>query len=142
VSGIEGLGGGGPVRGARRSGAALGRPGFSIPDDSNAAPRQAAAADGAAPVQLDAMLALQEMDAAGERDRAARRHGQTMLQVLAALQTALLAGDPAGDPATLNRLAGLLATMPDVTNPSLAGLLAAVRLRTRIELARRGHPAP
>jgi hypothetical protein len=139
VSGIDGLGGVGAARGARRGGPIQGHSGFTLPADSDTASAQTAAADGPSPVQLDAMLTLQEMDPTTERERVARRHAQSMLAVLAALQTALLNGEAGDDPATLNRLASLLASMPATADPALAGLLAAVRLRTRIELARRGR---
>jgi hypothetical protein len=84
------------------------------------------------------MLALQEAGAEPVRDRAARRHGQAMLQLLAALQRAMLQG-VGGDEAELTRLASLSAEVPVASDPALRQAVAAIALRASVELARRRH---
>jgi hypothetical protein len=89
---------------------------------------------------LDGLLALQEsageaVDAA-ERDRHARTRGREVLAALASLQAAILGG---GDPtAILQRLRTMTDGLPAAADPVLAAALSAIRLRARVELARRG----
>ncbi|MBN9562574.1 MAG: hypothetical protein J0H14_17880 [Alphaproteobacteria bacterium] len=109
--------------------------GFSL---AAGAASQAGAAAGAVPVSLGAMLALQEAGAEPARDRAARRHGQAMLQLLAALQRAMLAGEGGGE-AELTRLASLATEVPLASDPALRQAVAAIALRASVELARRRH---
>jgi Class II flagellar assembly regulator len=91
----------------------------------------------ASPVSLGVMLAAEALDRDATRDRAARRHGQVVLTGLAAVQRALLEG---GDTvAALERLAGLVAEMPEAAEPRLAALLGMIVLRARVELARLGR---
>jgi len=85
------------------------------------------------------MLALQEAEAGGARDREARRHGQELLRELARLQRALLAGGT--DDALLSRLASLAETAPEAADPALRAMVAAVVLRAKVELARQGRGA-
>jgi hypothetical protein len=90
---------------------------------------------------LAALLALQESEAASARDRAARRHGQALLEDLAALQRGLLAGllGPGGvDPALPGRLAALAEQVPEAADPALAAIISAIAVRARVELARLG----
>lgn len=87
-----------------------------------------------APHELSGLLAMQEAEADWVRDRPARRHAQSMLDELAALQRRLLAGD--AEPGTLRRLASLARTCPEAANPHLSGVLRAVALRAAVELAR------
>jgi hypothetical protein len=89
-----------------------------------------------APAALAGLLALQETLPDAARDRAARRHGRDMLAALAGLQRALLGGGDAA--AALERLAGLVGNMAPAADPALATVLAALTLRCRVELARRG----
>ncbi len=89
--------------------------------------------------QLGGLLALQEQQPAlehehRERDRRARRQGHAMLAALTDLQRCLTVGDPS---AALDRLVGLVRTMPLAADPVLASLLAAIALRARVEIARR-----
>lgn len=105
---------------------------FSIPDT------QTEATDGAAPMveaSLDGMLALQEAQSGAVSDREARRHSQDILAELAHLQRALLAGED--DSAALEHLAALVDSQPPAEDPRLQAVLEAVRLRARVELARR-----
>ncbi|MGI4977037.1 MAG: flagellar assembly protein FliX [Janthinobacterium lividum] len=93
---------------------------------------------------LDALLALQETAAVAQdpatRDREARRHGRDLLEELAALQKALLAGGDEAGQGALGRLVALLRSMPAAADPGLDGVLRSVGLRARLELARRGLP--
>jgi hypothetical protein len=89
-----------------------------------------------APVALDALLALQQVDEPNERNRAARRHGQALLGALGRLQRLLLEdGDPAG---ALEQLHTLADTISAAADPGLAAAVDQVVLRARIEMARRG----
>lgn len=91
----------------------------------------------AAPVSLGLMLAAEALERKSARDRAARRHGQVVLAGLTTLQRALLDG---GDhTASLDRLAALVADMPQATEAQLAALLGTIVLRARVELARLGR---
>lgn len=134
MSGVSGVGRT-TAGGASRIRTAPAAGGFSL---AAGAASQAGAAAGAAPVSLGAMLALQEAGAAPVRDRAARRHGQAMLQLLAALQRAMLQG-AGGDEAELTRLASLSAEVPLASDPALRQAVAAIALRASVELARRRH---
>ena len=92
-----------------------------------------------AEVAFSYMLTLQEVDDAEHRDRAARRRGQDLLAELAALQRALLAAGGAAPEAALHRLATLAQTVPLAADPALAQAVAAIVLRSRVELARYHH---
>ena len=104
-----------------------------MPEEAGSAAAEATAppAD-VAPVSLSVMLAAEALD-----QDAARRKGQVVLAGLTALQRALLDG---GDQAaSLDRLASLVADMPQAAEPRLAALLDTIVLRARVELARLGH---
>ncbi len=120
--------------------------GFSLP---------AAAAAGAGPAttgaaaSLDGMLALQETteqpgcdDLPPARDRRARRRGRDLLDALAALQRGVLGRALGGAPGgaaemdALRRLAALAAVAPDAADPALGRILAEIRMRAHVELAR------
>ena len=94
---------------------------------------------------MQQLLALQEtlemaqpsdagMDAV--RDREARRRGRALLDGMAGLQRGLLRGVP--ELSALTELAGLVAAPCEAADPGLCALLAEIRLRARIELARYG----
>ena len=97
-------------------------------------------------IGLDSMLMLQSInearyrDRAGnearERDRAGKRRGAAMIAALSDLQRAMLAEE---DPALALRSLSELATDdgPLADDPELAGILRAVVLRSRVEVARR-----
>lgn len=122
---------------SRPAGAAAFGPVVSEPRTAEPPVPQATAEAGAAqpPPALDGILRLQETSDALTRDRAARRHADAVLEALSALQGALLAGAP--DAPALSRLAALADQVPAAADPALAGLVAAVVLRARVELARR-----
>ena len=117
-----------PPRVARSAGA-----GFHVPSPAEGA---AAPAPPSSATPLDAVLALQEQEAEARRNRQARRHGQALIEALAALQHGLL--DGSDSPALLDRLVVLAQTCPDAADPALNAILGAVALRAQVELARRG----
>jgi|GEM_PF-6192816 len=94
---------------------------------------------GAAPVGLG-MLALQESGNAAERDAAARQRAESILNELQGLQADILAGGGTA-PDRLARLAAL-ETGEDGADPGLREAVQAIVLRAKVELARRGWPAP
>jgi len=112
------------------------RGGFRVPDE----PASAAAVAGPpalAPVTPGPAPAAAEGAGADAR---ARRQARAMLDGLSELQLALL--EDRGDPARLLRLKELAEdAVGGTADPALAGIAAAVALRLRIELARRGAPA-
>lgn len=114
--------------------------GFAVPADTGAGLPPDAPSGMAPTSSMDGVLGLQESGMgvgpdAGD-DTPARRHVNVLLAELVALQRALLAG---GDPASvLVRLDAMVDVSPATGSPALLGLLAAVRLRARVELARRG----
>jgi class II flagellar assembly regulator FliX len=89
----------------------------------------------AEPACLGAFLSLQELGDQTVEDREARRHGQHMLDLLAALQRSLLNG--VDNVAALQQLAGLSSAVPKATDRRLAAMISAIVLRARVELARR-----
>lgn len=125
VSGPPRVDGGLPVAGADRFAISLdGAPAGNIGPLS-----------GVPVIGLEGMLALQAVDEALERDKAARKRGSAMIAALTDLQRALLAAE---DPAlTLRSLSDLAASDPDAADPGLASVLRAVILRARVEVARR-----
>lgn len=130
--------GGGIQRIAGAPGAALGssRPGvstgFAVPGELVPASSRAPAAITASSALLG-LLAVQEAEGDAVRDRAARRRGGRMLDELAKLQRALLAGRL--DPATLRSLAELAADPADAADPAIAAAVRAVAVRARVMLA-------
>ncbi len=115
-------------RGGSRAG------GFSVRLGAGGA-EGAAAAGGVAPVGLG-MLALQESGTAMERNAAARRRAEALLEELQGLQADLLLGG-ATEARRLARLAAL-ETGEDGADPALRETVQAIVLRARVELARRG----
>jgi len=80
-------------------------------------------------------LTLQELSAETVEDREARRHGQDMLALLAALQRGLLSG--VDNVVALQQLADLAASVPRAADRRLATMISAIVVRVRVELARR-----
>ncbi len=114
---------------------ATARPGgrFALPAQTQAAP-----AGGVAPgeaTSLGSILTLQEAGAEAVEDREARRHGQDMLALLAALQRGLLSG--VDNVAALQQLAELAGSVPRPADRRLAAMISAVVVRVKVELARR-----
>jgi hypothetical protein len=113
--------------------------GFRVPERAHLAAAALAAAAPAAEVSLSGMLTLQEIDGPEQRDRSARRRGQDLLAELAALQRALLSASGAPPEAALHRLAALAQAVPLAATPALRQAVAAIVLRSRVELARYAH---
>jgi hypothetical protein len=89
------------------------------------------------PPGLVGMLALQEAEAQAAGVKNAKRHASALLDALRELQHGLLS-ETEDKPENIARLARLFGGAPAVADPQLADLLAAIRLRARIELLRRG----
>lgn len=132
--GVGGVSGGMPAGRGRVQ--RKGRGGFSL---ATAGAGEAAATQAAVAALPIGVLALQEGAPVEEREARARRRGEAALQGLAELQLALLGG--AVDPARLEALAATLPAPEEALEPALAEALAAIRLRVRVELARRGVDA-
>jgi hypothetical protein len=107
---------------------------FSV--DEGAAPlNQRARLTTVGGIGLESMLALQAVDEAAERDRAAHKRGSAMIAALTRLQRAILAEeDPSLALIALQELAG---DGPLANDPVLGEIVRAVVLRSRVELARR-----
>jgi hypothetical protein len=134
----------GPIYPTRPGAASSGRPRragdtFALP---GAAAESAAPPELAATAETGALLALQDSGAPPPEPPAAqarRRAGQA-LEDLRGLQLDLLRG--AEDLARLERLQRLAAEVPQDLEPGLAELVGQVRLRARLELARRTVARP
>jgi Class II flagellar assembly regulator len=111
-----------------------GRAGFSVGAARGQAAARTAAAGAVAPLALG-MLALQERSTDAERDAAARRRADSLLEELQALQAELLTGR--AEPGRLARLAALEGG-EEGADPALREVVQAVVLRARVEMARRG----
>jgi hypothetical protein len=99
-------------------------------------PRQPATAS-AGPVSAvipAGLIALQEDTCPQHRDRSARRGGERVLGALGAIQIATLNEDGGAALAALN---DAIATMTEPADPVLRQIIGAIRLRARVELARR-----
>ena len=83
---------------------------------------------------MPSLLAMQEAETGAVQDREARRHGDSMLEALAALQRSLLGGAEAGG---LETMASLARAVPAAADPRLAGVQRALLVRVAVELARR-----
>lgn len=131
VSGI----GGPAIAGGRAARSIAGASGFHVAGDVSAAESvgQAAAAQ---PVGLAGMLALQEAETETSANRQGRRQGAAVLDTLRELQHGLLTA--CGDAQEIARLTALAREPDCVTDPGLAAVLSAIRLRAKIELLRRG----
>jgi hypothetical protein len=136
---IDGLGGPARISMAGRAAAMPVRSGFSVSPEPAGAGAGTAPAGAATAAGMAAMLSLQELDPERARDRPGRRHGRSLLAALSALQRAVLTDQPGGAGQALAQLAALLADMPPVFDPGLADVLAAIRLRATVELARAEH---
>lgn len=134
---IDGLGrtiaGAGPARPGAAAGA------FRLSESSEAATPRSATPLRAAP-GLDALIALQAVQPATEKERRKReiRRGRGLLDALDEMKLALIDGRE--DPASLRRLVAQLAERRDQTgDPGLDDALSAIELRAQVELAKRGQ---
>jgi hypothetical protein len=104
-------------------------------DDGTAPLHQRTRLASVAGIGLESMLALQAVDEAAERNRAAHKRGTAMITALARLQRAVLAEE---DPSlALNALRDLADNGPIANDPELGAIVRAVVLRSRVEIARR-----
>jgi hypothetical protein len=82
------------------------------------------------------MLALQEVETQTSANKNGRRQGFAVLDALQELQHGLLTAGNEGE--ELAKLKNLARNPAAVTDPGLADILSAIRLRAKIELLRRG----
>ena len=88
---------------------------------------------------IDALLALQGVDEAGERRKKAVRRGRSALDALDALKLGLLSGTL--DTGALARLRSAGAGLAEPTgDPGLDTVMAEIALRVEVELAKVGMP--
>jgi len=135
MSGIERVGPVAPGRPGVRA-AAGASAGFLPLADMGADAARSAGAAASAPVALDSLLALQQVDEPAERDRTVHRRGQALLGALGRLQRLLLEDGDQTD--ALEQIRSLAEAMPAAADPGLADAVDLIVLRARIELARRG----
>ncbi|HUN40256.1 MAG TPA: flagellar assembly protein FliX [Acetobacteraceae bacterium] len=134
MTAIDRVGAQPPSRLGTRPAGTTGGAAFLPPSEPAPEGARSTGAGAAAPVALESLLALQQVEGAPERDRAAHRRGQVLLAALARLQRVLL-GD--GDAASvLNEISELSKDVPIAADPGLAAAVDHVVLRARIELAR------
>jgi hypothetical protein len=126
-----------PTSGKARK-ASTGGAQFALPDADPApvASGGQAAAQTSAVQGLDAILALQSVETAGDRARRAVRHGHDLLDQLEALRADLLAGHIS--PQRVGALLGLLRAKQGAEDTQLAALIDDIDLRARVELAKLG----
>ena len=115
------------------------RGGFSVGADAAHAPASPQATEAASPAAVGSLLALQEQAGDERENRQSRRRAQELLQLLAALQRALLQGRDDAD--SLRNLAALVERLPTAPDPALQSIMQSIALRARVELARRRHNA-
>lgn len=108
--------------------------GFALPD-AGAAHTASPAAGLRAVGGIDALLALQGLEDAGERRKRAVRRGRTALDTLDELKIGLLGGTLS--PAILSRLRASAAVLKDRSGEDgLDGVLSEIELRVEVEIAK------
>lgn len=108
---------------------------FSVPDAATPAQAHAAAAARSAH-GVDALLALQSFDVAGERRRRGMQRGRSLLDALDALKLAMIDGTLPEH--ALARLRAVIAEQRGLTgDAALDDLLGAIDLRAEVEIAKR-----
>jgi hypothetical protein len=117
----------GPGEAAAAAAAEMAADELDLPQVPLAAPIAAAAPDGGCDARP------QPADTAG-----ARRQGEAVLNALAGIQLAALAGSPAASGDARHALAALAGGLPGVADPELEAVLQAIAQRAAIELARSG----
>ena len=107
---------------------------FSLPQEE-AAPAPAASGGVRSVAGIDALLALQGVEAVDERRRRAVKRGHTALDLLDEMKLALLSGRL--DPAMVLRLQSAAAELKDASgDPRVDQVLAEIDLRVEVELAK------
>jgi len=127
ASRVSGAGAAGRTGGASRAG-------FSLP--SQGAQRASGAVPVAVLANLDALIALQEVDEPMQRRRRAAERGRTLLDALDQLKAAMLAGKVST--VQLQRIAEQLRQRAPSADPRLDDILAQIELRAEVELAKLG----
>jgi hypothetical protein len=108
--------------------------GFSLPEAETSAPAQKTFGVSTVP-GLDALLALQSVDMAGERRRKGAARGRRLLDLLDEVKLGVLDGTLS--PATLQGLGQAVAEAREETgDPALDAILAEIGLRAEVELAK------
>jgi hypothetical protein len=111
------------------------------PDEAANGSAEAAATAGlAGGAWLQASVA--DVFARTAQDRRARRHGRALLQALAGVQRAALAGDGDRGQAALAALACTAMDEHEADDPVLRLILREIAVRAAVELARGERPAP
>jgi Class II flagellar assembly regulator len=134
ISGTNGISTSGVGQGARRAGGSD----FALPAEGAQAGTGVTRALDVSPLgSLDALIALQQVDEAGERRRRALKRGGRLLDVLDKLKLALLAEDAGG--AELRALAeAVREERASSGDEALEALLDQIEARAAVELAKRG----
>jgi hypothetical protein len=134
IQGSSGVGGPAAPARSRRAGATT----FSL--DAGTPAQSATGPTGVRNIGgIDALLALQGVDEAGERRRKAVKRGRGALDALDALKLGLLSG--ALDAAALARLKAAAVGLAEPTGEAgLDTVLAEIALRVEVELAKVGMP--
>ncbi|MBY0612168.1 MAG: flagellar assembly protein FliX [Beijerinckiaceae bacterium] len=114
----------------RRAGGAS----FSLPTSSTS--KASTPINISALANLDALIALQEVDDAPERRRRAAQRGKNLLDSLDQLKAAMLAGKVPAQ--ALHRIAEQLRHRAPSADPQLDEILAHIELRAEVELAKLG----
>ncbi len=118
--------------GARRPGASGSR--FSLSTES--ANQSAATLHVSSLTNLDALIALQEVDDPQERKKRAAQRGKNLLDSLDQLKAAMLAGKVSA--VALQRITEQLRGRAPSADPHLDDILAHIELRAEVELAKLG----
>ncbi len=127
---------GGPAAPGGRRSARAGEGGFTLGETEEA--KASAGPVAAGPVGgIGALFALQEVDADGERRRAAKR-GNDLLDRLEELRLGLLFGHFPKE-RLLDLLGMVRSRQEKLSDPRLAGVLADIELRAEVELAKLGY---
>jgi hypothetical protein len=107
---------------------------FSLPD---IAPARTSVATGvSALTNLDALMALQEIDDPVERKKRSIKRGHNILDSLNQLKASMLAGKVSS--ADLTRIVEHLRSRAPSPDPQLDDILAQIELRAEVELAKLG----
>ena len=129
-----------PITGVQGKGAKKGKPSASeqfAPDMGSEVVPSAQTAGGAAIQGMDALLALQEVDALAERRSRATRRGHSLLDSLEAIRADLLAGQVSED--RLEQLARQVSNSQESGDPQIDSVLEEIELRVKVELAKLGR---
>jgi hypothetical protein len=113
--------------------------GFALPsEDEGSAPKTTTATATHALAGLDALIALQAVDAdAPRKKRKAVKRGRDLLDRLDEIRIGLLSGQMSGE--AIARILSLLDETEPTGDPRLDGLMEDIALRAEVELAKLGY---